>query len=176
MSAEHAQPAKDSMDSMGISPSRRAAVNLRRSVVDEFWKQRDPRLARILGFMESVESWMVDDHEQVAGALGLLTRKLASANPNSVVQQADAMLDIMAYMSSPRAIRLLEWMDGHFQNEIALQMVERAIERPDDPRAQILLDRLQAMRSLALLGRIFCPTRTRLVAEALRVHQAAQDG
>lgn len=176
MSAEQVQTVGDPMETMGISPARRAAVNLRRSVVTEFWKQRDPRLARILGFMESVESWMVDDHEQVAGALTGLTRKLAAANPSSVAQQADAMLDIMAYMSSPRAIRLLEWMDGHFQNEIALQMVERATQRPDDPRAQLLLDRLQTMRSLALLGRIFSPTRTRLVAEALRIHQASQEG
>lgn len=148
------------------------SVNLRTSVVQDFWRNRDERIARILGYMENVENWMVDDQEAVIGALTKLAQRIDKSNGKLLSSRTDALLDIMAYMSSSRAMRLLEWLDSRFHNELALQLVERATSRHDDPRAQLLLDRLQTLRSLALLGRIFSPSRTRLVSEVLRANEA----
>jgi hypothetical protein len=153
-----------------------SSINLRKSVVEDFWKGRDPRIARILGWMESVEDWMVDDHEAVAGALSRLTQRIGQSNGRTLASRSDALLDIMAYMSSTRAMRLLEWLDTRFHNEIALQLVERAGEREEDPKAALLLDRLQTLRSLALLGRVFSPSRTRLVSELLGQQEQREQG
>lgn len=155
-------------------PQAAASVNLRTSVVQDFWRNRDDRIARILGYMEDVEDWMVDDHEAVLGELTKLAERIHNSNGHKLADRTDAVLNILAYMSSSRAMRLLEWLDYRFHNELALQLVERAAERGDDPRAQLLIDRLQTLRSLALLGRIFSPSRTRLVSDLLRDHLAQE--
>lgn len=149
-----------------------SAVNLRTSVVQEFWKNRDERIARILGHMENVEDWQVDDQDKVIGALTRLAQRIDHSNGKTLSNRTDALLNIMAYMKSSRAMRLLEWLDSRFHNELALQLVERATSRDDDPRALLLLERLQTLRSLALLGRVFSPSRTRLVSELLRNNEA----
>lgn len=158
---------------MSANRNAQNSVNLRKSVVNDFWKKRDERIARILGFMENVEDWMVDDQEAVIAALSGLAQRIDQSNGKALATHPDALLNIMAYMSSSRAMRLLEWLDTRFHNELALQLVERATSRETDARAQLLLERLQTLRSLALLGRIFSPSRTRLVSELLRRGEGA---
>lgn len=152
------------------------AVNLRKSVVQQFWQSRHPRAAKILSWMESVEDWGVDDHEAVAQALTRLAERLPNASQKVLSEQTDRLLDIMAYMSAPRALRLLEWLDQRFaQGALSVALVERATARADDARAQVLIDRLQALRSLDLLSQVFSPARIQTVTELLRDDPSLDD-
>ena len=50
--------------------------NLRSSMIDSFWQKKDKRMHRILGWMESMEDWMLDDNEDVANSIYALANTL----------------------------------------------------------------------------------------------------
>lgn len=133
-------------------------LNLRKSLIERFWSEQDPRMARILRWMDNTENWMLDERPDVLQALTALSQSMSKSSPSALVDRFDPLLDVLAYMSSSRALRIIEWMDRNYQGGISLRLVERALERPD-PRAQLLIDRLQTLRSLSVLGKIFSRTR-----------------
>lgn len=141
-------------------------LNLRKSLVERFWNNHDPRLARILRWMDSTEDWMLDERPDVMQALTSLGQKMSKTEPDALADRFDPLLDILAYMSSSRALRILEWLDRAHAGALSLRLVQKAMERPD-ARAQILIDRLQALRSLSLLGQIFSQQRMGRAIELL---------
>jgi hypothetical protein len=143
-------------------------LNLRRTIVEEFWKNRDARMGRILMWMESMEPWILDEHEDVSKSLNHIMPKIERAKADQLLAHRDDLLSIMAYVSSPRVMRLMEWFESTYSGDMVMQMVEWAREHPENPRAQLMLDRLQALNSLRLLNNVFSPQRTRLVAALLR--------
>lgn len=145
-----------------------ASLNLRKSIVAEFWKTRNPRMSMILQWMEDMEDWGMDDDQGFSEALLLLVPQMERAERSSMLENAEPLLQVMAYMSSSRALRLLEWFDEHFPQGLSLELVELAQESTDDPKAQLMLDRLRALQSLSLLGQVFSPARTRLITNLLR--------
>lgn len=149
-------------------------LNLRKSIVAEFWKSRDPRMAMILQWMESMEDWSMDDDRGFSEALLQLTPKMETSSRNALVENTELLLQVMAYMSSGRSLRLLEWFDEHFPQGLSVELVEMARDQEDDPRAQILIDRLRSLQSLSLLGRVFSPARVRRISMLLA--DGGQDG
>lgn len=141
-------------------------LNLRKSLVERFWNNHDPRLARILRWMDSTEDWMMDERPDVMQALTALGQRMSNTNPEALAERFDPLIDILAYMSSSRALRIVEWLDRAHAGALSLRLVQKAQERPD-PRAQILIDRLQALRSLSLLGQIFSQQRIGRAVELL---------
>lgn len=141
-------------------------LNLRKSLVERFWTAQDPRLARILRWMDSAETWMVDERQDVMQALASLGQRLNKSDPRAIAERFDPLLDVLAYMSSSRALRVIEWLDRAHEGAISVRLVQKAMQR-QDPRAQLLIDRLQAMRSLSLLGQIFSPQRIGRAIELL---------
>lgn len=141
-------------------------LNLRKSLVNRFWTTQDPRLGRILRWMDSAENWMQDERQDVTMAISSLGQRLSKADPRAIEERFDPLLDVLAYMHSSRALRVLEWLDQANNGALSVRLVQKAMERKDD-RAQILVDRLQAMRSLSLLGQIFSPRRIGRAIEIL---------
>lgn len=143
-------------------------LNLRKSIIEQFWQHKDPRMARILMWMESMEDWMLDDNEEFNKALIDLVPKIENATRSALLGQSEPLLEVMAYMSSARALRMIEWFDEHFPRGMSIDFLEYAQQNPENTAAQLLVDRLRALQSLSLLGRVFSPTRVRIITELLR--------
>ena len=144
------------------------SLNLRKSIVEQFWQGRDPRMARILLWMESMEEWGLDENEDFSEALLSLSPKLEQAGRGTMLEQSEALITVMAYMSAGRAMRMMEWFDEHFPKGLSIELIEQAQGQSEDAPAQLMLDRLRALESLSLLGKIFSPTRMRIISELLR--------
>lgn len=144
--------------------------NLRQSIIEDFWHRKDPRMARILGWMESMEDWMLDDNEEVASSIFALAGTLEKISGKDVINNSDEIIKAMAYMSSPRALRLMEWFDEHFPQGISVNLTRKAQEM-DDETASLLLDRLNTLHRLSLLSKIFSPHRTKLIVELLQENE-----
>lgn len=142
--------------------------NLRQSVIEDFWQRKDPRMARILGWMESMEDWMLDDNEDVASSIFALANTLEKVSGKEVVTNADDLLKAMAYMSSPRALRLMNWLEEHFPQGVTVSLTKHARENEDDETAALLLDRLNTLNRLSLLSKIFAPHRTKMIIDVLK--------
>ena len=148
-------------------------LDLRKSVVMEYWKERDPihqgRLARMLMWMESVEDWSLDEHPDIVMEINRLTYVMQQADSIPVGDTAEEWLTMLAYLSSSRALRIVEWIDYSRRNENgALPLVQTARAMRHHEHAQLLTDRLQALRMLDLLGKIFSPRRLDTVTLLLR--------
>ena len=147
--------------------------NLRQSIIEQFWQKKDPRMARILGWMESMEDWMLDDNEEAAESIYMLANTLERVSRNDVLEHSEDLIKIMAYMSSPRALRLMEWFDEHFPKGVSVELTQKAASIKDDECAELLLDRFNTLHRLSLLGRMFSPHRTRLIVDLLQQNTTA---
>lgn len=143
-------------------------LNLRTSVLNQYWAARDPRMAKILSWMKTLEDWMLDENEEVAEALYRLCERLDPRDPSLLERHSEDLITLMAYLSAPRSIRLLSWLDEHSPYGIAGQLTELAALPHNQGSGQLFLDRLQTLRSLALLGRVFSPSRARSVSRILQ--------
>lgn len=142
--------------------------NLRQSIIEKFWQEKDPRMARILGWMESMEDWMLDDNEEVADAIYVLAQTLERVSRRDIMEHSQELIHAMAYMSAPRALRLLEWFDEHFPQGVSVELTKQALTMKDDERASLLLDRFNTLHRLSLLTKIFAPHRTRIIVDLLQ--------
>ena len=149
--------------------------NLRASLIEEFWTKKDPRMARILGWMESMEDWILDDNEDASESIFALANTLERTSRQNVLANAEDLVKMMAYLSSPRALRLMEWFDEHFPKGVAVEITEKAAEMADDEHAELLLDRFNTLHRLSLLSRMFAPHRTRMIVGLLQQHTAGMD-
>lgn len=142
--------------------------NLRRSIIDSFWQKKDRRMHRILGWMESMEDWMLDDNEDVANSIYSLANTLERVSKKDVINNSEELIQAMAYMSSPRALRLLEWFDEHFPQGVSLELTQKALSMKDDDAAALLLDRLNTLHRMSLLSKIFNSSRTKVIINLLQ--------
>lgn len=142
--------------------------NLRRSIIDSFWQKKDKRMHRILGWMESMEDWMLDDNEDVANSIYSLANTLERVSKKDVINNSEELIQAMAYMSSPRALRLLEWFDEHFPQGVSLELTQKALAMKDDDAAALLLDRLNTLHRMSLLSKIFNSSRTKVIINLLQ--------
>lgn len=148
-------------------------LNLKRSIVNEYWKKTDPRLAKILSAMENLEHWTVDDVESVSQGISSLGKKLDETSKRTLASLSEELIYLMAYITSGKFFRMIKWMDEshpglsvHYIME-ARQMQSEWGQSGSLP-ARLMLDRLQTINSLQLMGKVFAPSRTRLIADLLR--------
>ncbi len=151
-------------------------LNLRQNIVVDYWKQRDARMQVILEWMESLEEWRLDEDQDFNKALLELEPRLDHATHAGLYDNTEKMLDVMAYMSPSRAMRLLEWMDETYDKSLSVHYVQQAQEQADNPNNQLMLDRLRALQSLQLLGKVFRPARAMLITRLLEQESQELDG
>lgn len=148
------------------------SLNLRQSVLEDFWRKKDPRLSRILGWMESMEDWMLDDDQEIMDSILSFSSVLERTSSTRIAENADRLIEIMAYMSAPRAMRLMSWMEEQFPDGVSREILNNAIDMQGDPTADLLIDRLDTLERLSLLCQLFSPTRTREIVSILKDFQA----
>ena len=142
--------------------------NLRQSIVEDFWQKKDARMYRILSWMESMEDWMLDDNEDVANSIFVLANTLERASRDNIIEYSHELIQAMAYMSSPRALRLMEWFDEHFPDGLSVEITNQALQMKDDEHSALLLDRFNTLNRLSLLGKMFSPGRTKKIINLLK--------
>jgi hypothetical protein len=142
-------------------------LNLKKSIVSDFWKRTDARLARVLSVMENIEHWVVDDVEVVARKLADAGRKMDQVSKETLARVTDEVLFVMAYISCGKALRLLHWMDDTHPG-LSVHYVMEAKKTSDWAPSRLMVDRLQTVKGLSLMGRIFAPARMRLVERLLK--------
>lgn len=149
-------------------------LNLNKSAVDFYWKTQDQRMFKILTMMENVESWIVDDVESIAKELVSFGKKISQAKTGQLSQHSDELTVIMTYIFSGKALRILNWLDDNYPG-LSFHYVMEARQREDWEEGKLLLDRLKTIKTLSLLGMIFTPMRTRLIAGLLEEDDDSED-
>lgn len=149
-----------------------SSLNLRQSVLEEHWRKKDSRLSRILGWMESMEDWMLDDDPDVMDLILAFSATLERTTAEKIIDNADRLIEIMAYLSAPRAMRLMSWLEERFPEGVSRELLNNAVDMQGDPTADLLVDRLDTLERLSLLSRLFEPARTREIIDILKTAQA----
>lgn len=144
-----------------------ANLNLKKSIVSDYWKKTDPRLARILSVMENVEHWVVDDAQSVSDAISELAKKMDKTSKETLAKLSEELIYLMAYISSGKSLRMVKWMDESHPG-LSVHYIMEARQMQEWPPARLMLDRLQTIKSLSLMGRVFAPSRTKLIAALLK--------
>jgi hypothetical protein len=143
-------------------------LNLKKSIVGEYWKKTNSRLARILSVMENVEHWIVDDVESVAQALTDVGKKMDKSSKHTLASLSENVIYAMAYISSGKFFRMINWMDESHPGLSVHYIMDARQMQNDWAPARLMVDRIQTINSLQLIGQVFAPSRTRLIAELLR--------
>jgi hypothetical protein len=143
-------------------------LNLRENVVADYWRTRDKRMQIILEWMEGMEEWRLDDDQDFSRSLLDLQPRLEKASRGGMLDISGDFLKVMAYMSASRAMRLMEWMDGKFDKSLSVEYVQVAQDyAAENATHQLMLDRLRALHSVSLLGKVFSPQRTQIITRLL---------
>lgn len=143
-------------------------LNLKKSIVDDYWRKTSPRMSKVISIMQDVEFWLLDDKKEVNDALNVLAKSMDKANRSTLLDQASSILYVMAYISSGKSLRMMSWFDEKHQNGLTVDLVDAAKKNPENTHARLLLDRLQTIKSLSLMNKVFAQSRTRLIIEILK--------
>lgn len=143
-------------------------LNLKKSIVEDYWRKTSPRMSKVISIMQDVEYWLLDEKKEVNDALTDLAKSMDHASRNTLIEQADAILYVMAYISSGKALRMMSWFDEKHQNGLTVDLTDLAKRNPENTHARLLLDRLQTIKSLSLMNKVFAQSRTRLIIEILK--------
>ena len=143
-------------------------LNLKKSIVTEYWKKADTRLARIFAVMENVEYWVVDDVESVSQGLSDLGKRIDKTSKRTLASLSEELIFLMAYIASSKFFRMVKWMDETHPGLSVHYIMEARQMQQDWAPAKLMVDRIQTINSLHLMGKVFAPSRTRLIAELLK--------
>lgn len=144
------------------------SLNLRRSIISRYWQKKSPRVARVIGLMESMEDWMVDDHEPVARSLDKMAKRLEKSGPSDILNQTDNLLEVMAYMSTGKVLAIIDWLEVKYEGRVSLRILDYAKQKEGSIPAQLLIERVRTLETLELLPQVFSPTRINFVRQIIQ--------
>lgn len=143
-------------------------LSLKKSLVDDYWRKTSQRMAKNIEIMESVEFWLLDENKEVNDALAGLTKALGRSNENDIMKNIEKILYVMSYISSGKSLRLMKWFDEEFNSDsLTINITKFAKENIDNTHNRLLLDRLQTVKSLSLMMKVFSANRSRHINEIL---------
>lgn len=143
-------------------------LSLQRSIVEDHWKKTSPRMAKAVSVMEGVEHWRLDERKEVDEALKELVKSMNKTSRDAIAQNSQSIIYVMAYLSSGKSLRMMNWFDEKFPSGLTVEITDDAKNDPDSAHARLLLDRLQTIKSLSLMTKVFAPNRSRLILEILK--------
>lgn len=139
--------------------------------VQDYWTKKDKRLSRILRVMDNVEFWVMEDEEEFARGINELGRYLTDATPEALEDGGELLITVLAYMSSSKAMRLLNWLEDAHPD--VFQKYLKLLSEHDRPKAAKLLgSRLRVLQSLDLISKVFNQQRSQRIAQWLRMHMS----
>ncbi len=151
---------------MSLNEKQTGPLDLRRSLVESFWAERDEKAGAVLAMMERYETWRMDDHKLVADAMIGLGLAFERADKTVVVLAMNEIIKLAAYLSASRALRLMEWLDERCPGAVDEALKRQTLEEPGSG-VPILAGRLHTLDSLRVLNRVFAPARLKAVRECL---------
>lgn len=134
----------------------------------KFWREyKDPAVYRVVTFMESMEDWTLDGHDDLEQALKKLGTTLDKAGKIDLQKEED-FINVATYIKSSRMLRLLQCLDSAHPGAASklLTYAERVTESTEDP-AGLFLRRNVVFERLRLIKRIFAENRFALIQNAL---------
>jgi intracellular multiplication protein IcmW len=142
--------------------------------VHAFWDSYDRRvLYRVIVALESIEKWAADQDATIDQAICKLGEAMDIANSVDFSGYEEKIINILAYLKSSRAIRILQSIDS-LKAGSAAQLLTKAEEmstaKPGEKVnqvAKLFLDRNLVFERMQLLSRIFSIQRFNLVLNAL---------
>ena len=138
------------------------------AAVHQFWAEyEDPTIYHVITFMETVESFAVDENPDVDKALQALGNTLENIN-DLELDNEDAFIAVAAYLKTGKTLRLLQTIDTARPGAASKILIhaEETSESPDDI-AGTFLRRNIAFERLRLLSRVFSADRLALVQKAI---------
>lgn len=146
-------------------------ADLSQQGADQYWSEyKDPMIYRVLKFMESVESWTIeqsDEFEQSVTELGEELEHIKDVDMSRLGQE-DLFIRVACALKASRALRLLQALDTAHPGSASklLSHAEDESESTEDWPG-IFLRRNIVFERLRLLGRVFSAERFALVLKAL---------
>ncbi len=133
----------------------------------KFWAAfSDPMVHKALCFMESVESWAIDNDTSIDETFTALGRALENID-NIDLGDQDKFIAIAAQVKASRNLRLLQTLDTAYPGAVS-KLLSRAEEQSStDETAALFLKRNVAFERLRLLGVIFSEARLTLLKDIL---------
>lgn len=133
-----------------------------------YWfEYKDQTIYRVLCFMESVESWTVDDSPGLEEAMKKLGAALDNVG-NSDLQKEDDLIKLALHLKASRMLLLLQALDTTNPGTASkiLTYAEQNSTTPSDVSG-LFLRRNVVFERLRLLGRVLSADRLALVVKAL---------
>ena len=133
----------------------------------KFWSEfSDPMVYKALCFMESVETWAIDDDENINAIFTQLGQALENID-NIDLGEQHKFVAISAHVKATRNLRLLQTLDSAYPGAVT-KLLNYAEEHSEtDETADLFLRRNVAFERLRLLGRIFAQDRLDLLKDIL---------
>lgn len=149
---------------------KKSVLRLDNDSVLSHWDNRTKSLGKLVRGMAAMEStWALDEEDGVLDALDELIQLLNQTPFARIQEHGETLVRVMGYLESPRALRILEWLDQRYERDtVSVRLVAMAQEHPENRTNALLVARLQRLKSLELLGSVFSGARLRMLAELLR--------
>ena len=142
--------------------------DLSHEAVHQFWKDYpDPMIYRVIAFMESVETWTIDDQDNIEALMEKLGDTLDSIGDVELAAK-DELITLCASIRTGRCLRLLMSLDTAHPgaaSKVLMHAEENTQSDADD--AGIFLRRNIVFERLRLLGRVFSKERFEMITKAL---------
>lgn len=146
-------------------------LNLRTSIVEDYYDKKSKRLTKILGIMKNVEYWVLDNERSVmedVNKLADLLNGLREDDEYKLMENSNEILRVLAYLSCSKALFFMTWLDETFNKDIAVDFVKRAEELYDeDPEYSIHIERLDTINKINIIGNIFSNERLTKIVRIL---------
>src|SRR5689334_20677928 len=142
--------------------------NLDLNASHEFWKNyEDPMIYRVISFMESVESWTLDNNPEIEEVLASLGQQLDKLTRFELGKE-DQFVTLCAHIKTSRILRLLQAIDTIDPGSASkVLMYAEENNTPENLLAGLFLRRNIVFERLRLLARVFSVDRFQLVLKAL---------
>lgn len=135
-------------------------LNLKNSIVNEYYKTKSQRIYSILSTMEPIESWVLDTDKTISDAIVELTDALNSVSGNTLSENKEELIKVLAYMSSGKVLFFTEWLDKNFDSDISTEFLHEAINLYEDSAEfSIYVERIDTINKMNILGAIFSEKR-----------------
>lgn len=139
-------------------------LNLHKATVNYHFRSLDPKFMEILTAMEKLETWTVDNTEDVNAQLIEFGKKLSQyKNLQILKENTQDFITLLGYISSPRTIRMINWIDQNLSSFSMVILIYSKNNQRNDV-CKLMTDRLNTLKTLSMLGFIFSETRVKSIS------------
>lgn len=143
-------------------------LNLRTSVVEDYFKSKSKRLSKILEKLEPVEYWVLDSDKDIAASVAQLAEVLEKAHEYQFLENSEDLIKVLAYLSCSKAYYFMTWLDDNFNKDISVDFMEKAVSGYNEmPEFSIHVERFDTINKINMIGSIFSEARLAKIIKIL---------